>query len=566
MSIELYPNIAKVKRNGVYQNLPGFAQTSGDTDIEAMIANSETSTTAQFSHDAGSYFILDGVLYQADDNIAVNDIIAVGTNCHTVVLANELSDVNNKINNVNNSINRKIDNSLKAYIIETQARNFWIRSIIPTAFQDHTKYDDGVALGNPYFKISGSRGNSYVTVINGGNAETSDISSYTNKWAAVISYDGINFETCLAWYIDTTTIGVYPPLKDDIASGELGSQWYDSMHLTRRGYIGYVQAIFKANPKHCEKKSYIEKWVAGDTIPFSQFGGAMYASTDQNFNYENAGFLYANKFLQYKKRNTATSATSGNRGIRWEVNLSKKTGYAEIMIGGIGGNDMYIPSGNEIYIDFYGDGVLKQQYVKNNNILECIYIDYENIENAKIEIYLKNQAANGINGSGFRLSSIYFWENERENADSLFPAGVVAGQMFDSWGVYHDNATAVEFQRLISAKTGVTVPYTNHSLGGSTSAWGKAWFYENLQQYNPKIGLVDFGINDANSTSVTGFPATVEGPDGTVYDNIIDRDEYAENMQIIANEAKANGIQIIMMAEPRENSGLWYYALADNIA
>ena len=91
MPIDLYPNIAKVKRNGVYQNLPGFVQTSGDTDIKAMIASSETSTTAQFPHEVGSYFILNDVLYQADENIAVNDIIAVGTNCHVAVLANNVA-------------------------------------------------------------------------------------------------------------------------------------------------------------------------------------------------------------------------------------------------------------------------------------------------------------------------------------------------------------------------------------------------------------------------------------------------------------------------------------------
>ena len=92
MPIELYPNIAKVKRNGVYQNLPGFVQASGDADIEAMIANSETSTTAQFNHDKNTYFILNGVLYQADENILVNDTIAVGTNCHVEVLSNDVAE------------------------------------------------------------------------------------------------------------------------------------------------------------------------------------------------------------------------------------------------------------------------------------------------------------------------------------------------------------------------------------------------------------------------------------------------------------------------------------------
>ena len=90
MSIELYPSVAKVKRNGVYQNLPGFVQPNGDNDAQAMIANAETSTTAQFSHPKGSYFRLNGTLYEATVDIKVNDIIAVGTNCKVSVLGDDI--------------------------------------------------------------------------------------------------------------------------------------------------------------------------------------------------------------------------------------------------------------------------------------------------------------------------------------------------------------------------------------------------------------------------------------------------------------------------------------------
>lgn len=464
-------------------------------------------------------------------------------------------------------IDEKSDNALKAYIVETKARNFWALQRIPPAFDSSSGYVDEGRAGNPYFKITGTEGDSFVTVVTGGNASTSDISSYSDTWAAVISYDGgVTFETCIAWYIDSDTIGVYPALKADISDGELGSQWHDTMHLTRRGYIGFAQAIFNANPKYCEKKSYIAKWVAGDaTTPFTEYGGAMYSSTGSNFNYGTGGFLIANQFLQYKKRNTATSATTGNRGIRWTVQANNKTGYAEIMIGGSSTDAIDIPSGNEIYIDLYVNDVLTQQIVKTTNIFECIYIDFADATSLKIEIYLKNQAGNAGNGSGYSLSSIYFWETQRNHKDSLFPKGAVVGQMFDSWGEYFDGTSGKELSRLINVKTGVTVPYTNHSLGGQTSAWGKAWFYENVQKYNPVIGIVDFGINDANSAETTGFDETVAGPDGTLYNNIINTDEYAQNMQIIADEAKANGIQIVMTTEPRPTRGAWYYALVDNV-
>ena len=93
MPIDLYPNIAKIKRGGAYQNLPGFVQQNSDADIEAMIANSESSTTAQYIHPAGSYFILNNVLYKAIINIAVNDTISVGTNCEIAILSNDVSNL-----------------------------------------------------------------------------------------------------------------------------------------------------------------------------------------------------------------------------------------------------------------------------------------------------------------------------------------------------------------------------------------------------------------------------------------------------------------------------------------
>lgn len=104
MSINIYPSIAKVKRNGVYENLPGFVQQSGDADIEAMIATKETASIAQYAHPQGSYFILNDVLYQADVDIPVSGTIAVGTNCHVAVLANDVVTAKNDVKDLNSSI------------------------------------------------------------------------------------------------------------------------------------------------------------------------------------------------------------------------------------------------------------------------------------------------------------------------------------------------------------------------------------------------------------------------------------------------------------------------------
>lgn len=109
MSIELYPNIVKVKRDNVWQNLPGFGMESADNEAQAMIANAETSTSAQYAHPEGSYFRLNGVLYQADESIRVNDIIAVGVNCHVAVLSNDVEKNTNDIENLTNDFDNLED-------------------------------------------------------------------------------------------------------------------------------------------------------------------------------------------------------------------------------------------------------------------------------------------------------------------------------------------------------------------------------------------------------------------------------------------------------------------------
>lgn len=104
MSINIYPSIAKVKRNGVYENLPGFVQQSGNADIEAMIATKESDTLAQYSHPQGSYFILNDVLYQADIDIPVSGTIAVGTNCHVAVLGNDVAKTKSDVKDLKSAI------------------------------------------------------------------------------------------------------------------------------------------------------------------------------------------------------------------------------------------------------------------------------------------------------------------------------------------------------------------------------------------------------------------------------------------------------------------------------
>ena len=99
MSIELYPSIAKIKRNGVYENLPGFVPETGSVATQQMIATAESSNVAQYAHNKGEYFRLNDTLYQAIVKINVGDNIVVGTNCQVAVIGNDLTNVANSIAN-----------------------------------------------------------------------------------------------------------------------------------------------------------------------------------------------------------------------------------------------------------------------------------------------------------------------------------------------------------------------------------------------------------------------------------------------------------------------------------
>lgn len=101
MPIDLYPSVAKVKRNGVYENLPGFVQASDDNEAQQMIAIAEDSTTAEYAHPEGSYFRLNGVLYKATANIGVGNTIAIGSNCQVAVLGDDVSDLADDIQEIN---------------------------------------------------------------------------------------------------------------------------------------------------------------------------------------------------------------------------------------------------------------------------------------------------------------------------------------------------------------------------------------------------------------------------------------------------------------------------------
>lgn len=105
MPVEIYPSAAKIKRNGVYQNLPAFVAETDDNAAQQMIATAESSNVAQYRHEVGSYFRLNNVLYETTNTINIGDNIVVGTNCKVAVLANKVSLLEKNNKELENEIN-----------------------------------------------------------------------------------------------------------------------------------------------------------------------------------------------------------------------------------------------------------------------------------------------------------------------------------------------------------------------------------------------------------------------------------------------------------------------------
>ena len=446
--------------------------------------------------------------------------------------------------------------TMKPLLVELCADFNWVAWHEIAAFSaSNPKFTTEDGTNNAYFAITGNEGDSYVTVTTGGNADISDMGSDTAWWGAVIGWGDGTYEPCNARYRDASTIEVYPPLKQGITDGVLGNI-KTGIHLSNLGYTAYAQAAFKANPKWCEKGAYLAKWDYDEGLtPLTKFGGTAYLGLSNS--------NLSDKFMsKYTTQHAYLGFVSGytphttRTGITWDATLDPtKRGYLEIFIGGV--TDAYIdyPEGQEFTIEVYLDGELAYTRTKTNNICERLCFDYANAKTGRVRIYSDKWDLVDGNSYGFSISRMTWWVNEIDHGTSLIPKFKTVAQMFDSWGVFDNERSATELHRLQSAQSGVTTRYENHSRGSQTSAWGKAWFYENVEKYRPQIMLVDFLVNDTNSTTTSGFPATVEGPDGTLYDNIISVDEYVANMNDLFDMAIANGIQPIMFGYALQGPG-----------
>lgn len=435
--------------------------------------------------------------------------------------------------------------------------SFWYNNNIPT----------GLEGTNSYLKVKGNKGESKLTVINGGNFELSSIDGFTN-WGAVLGYGDGTYKSCLVISHDSSTniVNIYPPLEKDITDGELGNMAIDGMHLTKLGYRAYIQHNYSQKPKHCEKGKYLHKFAPctngyDEPVPFKLIERSHRLSCDilkhnRNFNIQNA----YGQFI-YSANNPWDDLTEEKAGIYWEVPLYGKDGYLELMVSGTryDGNSILFDNGFEMYIEFYLDDKLQKQIIKKNRNLDRLCFDFKNAETGKIVIYYNKMR---INNETICISDSTWWVNEYEHGDKLIPDYSIVSQLFDSWGVYHEGESGKEMSRIINKANGLTIPYYNTSKGSQTSAWGRSWWYEHVYTKRPNIMITDFGINDCNSIE-SHLPSTVTGSDGIEYNNQITKEIYKKNMNDIFTMCINNNIQPIMFGGTMGSYSLgeWYLYL-----
>lgn len=412
-----------------------------------------------------------------------------------------------------------------------------------------------------YFTFSGTEGSDAVSVAGG----TASIASLTNGqwWRGIVEYDdGTCVPTMVSYQGTADTLHIFPALTAAVTSGKIMPSLY-SIHATSLGYKWYAQYVYGSNAKHCLKSKPIARWLArnSDAIPFTKINSFWWGENNGNVQ---RSLQVCNATLKHLHMNIDKSASAATpKGFLWTVNVGGRSGYAEILMSGNYASDFFAyPEGEGFVIELYQDGVLAGTYHKTTVHYERICLDFSACENIELRVYTTGNSVTHT----IELTEVSVWETGAFDRAELLPFGSVPAQMFDSWGVQFDSATATEFKRLHTLKLGVTAPWENHSQGGATSAWGRAWFYENVVKYHPTHVLIDFIINDSNGRGASGFAQTVEGPDGAEYDNIMNTvDEYIDNMLAIIKMAMSYGIQPIVCLAPYSDNEKpeWSYRLID---
>lgn len=424
------------------------------------------------------------------------------------------------------------------------------------------------------FIVSGESGDNTLTIT--GERSGNTLVSGDVDGAVVIQIGNRYFPHQIINYTDTT-IEIVPELEGDVVDGILAPLLADSQHLTKYGYIAYMQYINIADSKHCEKNKYIVKYhptSAQSPTPFRSLG-----VSSGIFSYSQNDNAYRKK--QYGPFGTivypyADYATTGKYGVAWTVETGNYAGYIEIFVGvkNQTSNSYYKHESYPMHIVAYADGQLIYQKDKTTNIIERVCIDFTaSQKNITLEIYYDKMRKNSEDS--IFIGETTFWVNETY-PDVILPAGATVSMLFDSWGgrenetsitepatPWHSGATWPQGQagetlkQILADKTGLVCPVFNTSRGSMTSRWGKAWFGVAVREKMPNVMLTDFGINDYHTT-IGGTWENIQDPYGNTIimaNNPLTNVEYADNMKMIFDMAIMSNIQPVFI-EPNVGASL----------
>lgn len=408
------------------------------------------------------------------------------------------------------------------------------------------------------FNVQGNIGSNKLQII---GEQKGSILTEADKLSAVVVVAEDGSASChVLTSFDANALYIYPTLDRNISNGILAPLLNDAQHLTKQGYAAYVQHIFNANPRYCEKNKYIKRFDVG--LPdFSQFT----PFTEKPVRYEGRRNDYENYMCQYGPQGyfliPYADYAEGKYGVSWDVETSGKKGYLETFVGTAylkDKTDVYQftkESGYEIFIEVYADDVLVFEKIKNTNHIERICVPFERTMNkVRLSVYYKKMRAEK---DTLYIGSTTAWLNE-SNHTHLFRESEVVSQFFDSWGEFHgeeyleengilyrQGASGVELHRLLNEMNGIVVPYYNRSKGGMTSRWGKAWWHTLVRSFMPNVMITEFGIND-NHTDTATFPDELDPYGNTIsMQNAITEEEFYNNMDYILNACIYSNIQPI---------------------
>ena len=453
--------------------LAQFMLTSGEQILrtEIFTINNGVALDATVSEWAGEYqgYNLDELVQ--DVNTAVATVEA---------MEQDVSELKSGLNGIN----------AKSYVIN-MFDYFWAGGY-KTLSSSITNDNDAI---NKYLVVSGNEGDDILTIDESSPLAISAL--YTGAISGILEYSDGEVDL-VSLYNDNGSLSIYPPLKADISLAKIYSTAV-SIHLTAQGYKYYTDSFYNSNKKYSTKTKAISQYNPYQDPqpdnPLTKIGSYWWGK-----GYENVvgtgkrAIEHCTK--NFLNMNFTTGATENSpKGFEWEVQLDRKSGYFEMYLGGRDGNNSSaeLATGLEFNIEFYLDGVLSESIVKKTKKCEPIRFDFENAQTGKVKLYVTS----GASTYSACMTQATWWVTNEQHGN-IFEPYKVPCLLMDSWGVYCNNAVESRLSDLLTVN-GMTGFVVNNSLGGMTSNWGVANFFEKAWSEHPSYMITDFQINDVNA-------------------------------------------------------------------